>query len=98
MRAAGHLDDGLVGELDEFFVEPNRLDGPDLRPGHVERLLSGDALGRLPRVLEHPGELRRVEVPLVEKLLRRLDDRCHDAWFADDAAGRADGAVAGALR
>ena len=43
---------------------------------------------------EQLGELRRVEVALVEQLLGRLDDRCDDPGLRDDAAGSADGAAA----
>ena len=39
------------------------------------------------------GEARRVEVTLIEQLLRRLHDRRHDARPADDAARGAHGAV-----
>ena len=37
------------------------------------------------------GQARRVEMALVEELLRRLDDRRDDARPADDPAGGADG-------
>ena len=58
------------------------------------RSSSREALARLLRLREHRRELRRVEVALVEQLLGGLDDRRHDPRPADDAARRADGAVA----
>ena len=40
----------------------------------------------------------RVEMALIEELLGRLHDGCHDSRLADDAAGRADGAAARSAR
>ena len=57
-------------------------------------LLGGEPLGGRLRLVEHRGELARVEVALVEQLLGRLDDRGDDPRPADDAAARADRAVA----
>ena len=45
--------------------------------------------------VEHRGERRCVEVPLVEQLLGGLDHRGHDPRLADDAARRAHRAIAG---
>ena len=50
------------------------------------------------RVAEHLRELMRVEVALVEQALRRLDHRGDDPRPRDDAAHRADRALAGARR
>ena len=58
-------------------------------------LFRGEALGRLLRLREHRRELAGVEVALVEELLGGLDDRGDDPRPADDAAARADRAVAG---
>src|SRR5207249_8888837 len=95
MRAARDLADRLVGEADQRLVEEDRLDLPDALPVEVETLLLCESPRRFLCRSEHRGELPRVEMALVEQLLRRLDDRGHDARTADDAAARADGAVAG---
>ena len=60
-------------------------------------LLREPARRRL-RVAEHLRELMRVEVPLVEQALGRLDHRGDDSRPRDDAAHRADRALAGARR
>ena len=49
------------------------------------------------RVAQHLRELRRVEVPLVEQALGRLDDRGDDPRPRHDAADRADGTAPDAL-
>src|SRR5579862_2336180 len=83
MAGAGDLADRFLGERD-------RLDSPDAVPFDVDVLLASEALARPLRELEQLSELPRIEMALVEELLRGLDDGRDDAGLADDAAGRAD--------
>ena len=53
--------------------------------------------GRALCLVEHAGQLGRVEMTLVEEALRRLDDRRDDAGLRDDASHRADGTLPRAL-
>src|SRR2546423_537949 len=94
---AGDLADRLLGELDQAVVEQDRLDAPEPLPRDVYVLVARDPFRCLRRLGEHGGELRRVQVTLVEEALRGLDDRRDDARLGDDAAHRADGAFAGSL-
>ena len=91
-----HLLDRLLGKADQRVVEEDRLDRPDALPGDVDRLLGGEALARRLRLAEHRRKPLCAQVALIEKLLRGLDDRGHDARLADDSARGADGASAGA--
>ena len=93
----GHLLHGLVGELDELGVEEDRLDAPDLLPFDLDVLLGREPLARLLGLPEHRGELRRVEMALVEEHGAGLDDRGDDSRPRHAAPHRADRSVAGAL-
>ena len=55
-------------------------------PRDVDVLFVRESLARLLRERQHARELLRIEMPLVEQLLRRLDDGGDDARLADDAA------------
>jgi hypothetical protein len=83
-----------VGELDQLGVEKDRLDVPDPLPLDLDVLLGREPLGRLAREAEELRELVRVEVPLVEQLLRGLHDRVTIPGFGHDAARRAHRTVA----
>ncbi len=86
-----------LAEAEERLVEEDRLDRPDLLPLDLDPLLLCESGARLLGEREHRGELRSVQVPLVEELLGGLDDRGDDARLADDAAGGANGAVSRSL-
>src|SRR5215218_2214732 len=98
VRLPRDLRDGLVGEPDQRLVERDRLDFPDPLPLDVDPFLLREPLRRLLRQREHPRELRRIEVTLVEQLLRGLDDRRHDPGPRHHAAGGTDRAVADLAR
>src|SRR6266566_7988434 len=98
MRGAGLFSDRFVRERDQSVVEEDRLDVPDPPPLDVDVLVACALLRRTLRFVEHGYELRRIEMPLVEEALCRLDDRGDDARLGHDSAHRADGAVAGPLR
>src|SRR4029450_12299212 len=95
VRPAGDLLDRLVRELDQPVVEEDRLDVPDALELDVDPLLLCESPAALARVREQRREARRVQMALVEKLLRRLDDRSDDAWGTDDTTRGADGGVSG---
>src|SRR5215218_7825446 len=87
---AGACDLGRV--VQRARREPVRL------PRDRRDRLVREPLRRLLRQREHPRELRRVEVTLVEQLLGGLDDRRHDPGPRHHAAGGADRAVADLAR
>ena len=91
----GDLADRLVGELDQR--RRRRGSARSARSAPTSTSMFSSAANRSDassRQLEHPRELRRVEVALVEQLLGGLDDRGDDPRLADDAARRAHRAVA----
>src|SRR2546422_7968977 len=98
MRGAGHFSDRFVRECNQSVVEEDRLDVPDPLPLDADVLVACVLLRRTLRLVEHGCELRRIEMPLIEEALCRLDDRSDHAWLRHDSAHRADGAVAGPLR
>src|SRR5207249_9009365 len=95
--APGHFPERFVGELDQSRVEQDRLDAPDPLPFDLDVLLSCELLRGTFRLVEHGPQLGRVEMTLVEEALCGLDDGRDDAGPGDDAAHRADGALAGPL-
>ncbi len=98
MRVARHFRDRRFGEFDQRVVEEDRLDAPDPLPLDLDVLVPRVLLRRTLRLVEHAGQLRRIEMTLVEQTFRRLDNRCDDAGLGDDAAHRADGALPRTLR
>src|SRR2546430_14214912 len=66
-------------------------------PLDIDVLLLSDMSRSSLRFVQHRGELRRVEVPLVEETLRRLYDGGDDPGLRHDPAHRADGAAARAF-
>ena len=98
VRRSCDLLDRLVCELEQRFVEEDRLDVPDPLPFHLDVLFFGEPLRSALRVVQHRGELSGVEVTLVEQALGRLDHRGDDAGLRDDPAHRADRAVTRPLR
>ena len=80
VRGSRHLANRLVAEVDQRLVEEDRLDRPDPLPLDLDVLLGGEPLARRPAPAASSSRQRcRVEVPLVEELLGRLDDRRDDA-------------------
>ena len=98
MRRARHLADRLVAEADQRLVEEDRLDRPDPLELDLDPLLVREARSPASPASSIDASFVGVEVPLVEQLLRRLDDRGHDPRPADHAARGADRAVAGLPR
>jgi hypothetical protein len=97
VRSAGDLAHRLVRELDELRVEEDRLDAPDLLPLDLDVLLGGEAPARLLGFGQHAGQLRRVQVPLIEEDGAGLDDGGDDSGPRHAAPHRAHGSLAGAL-
>src|SRR4051812_38177393 len=66
MRSRACVGDGSVAEGDEVIVEEDRLDLPEALPGNGDVAFGGEAFAGFPRVSQHTGEGRGVEVALVQ--------------------------------
>ena len=100
VRRAGDLADRLVGELDQRRRRTGSARSSRSAPTRPRcsppARTARDAASRI--VAASTASCRGVEVALVEQALGGLDDRGDDARLRDDAAHRADGAAADALR